>query len=257
MKKSIIMSSLCALVLVSGTLSADTTDLDKYHKEETKQGNNHAVPQNHPAPQNHPIPQNHSVPQNHAAPYDVHKEYRRVNNERYIPSHPSTYNHHYVEPHYRTVLPPERRAGWVTHNLPVAAFILAFGGINYYYHEGLFYHPSRGAYIVVNPPLGMIVPSLPIGYSMVRVYDRDYFFYDNIYYEWAPSYNGYRVVELPTTMDIPQSTQIDNPVGTIYYDLPFGAQKRLINGVEYYFVDGQYLLSTLQNGTVVYVVVNP
>lgn len=184
--------------------------------------------------------------------YEVRKEYPRVNNERYTPHyvHPREYNHRYVDSRYRVVLPPERRSGWIIPHLPSAAFILSFGGMSYYYHEGLFYHPHRGAYVVVNPPIGMIVPTLPLGYSMVRVYNRDYFFYDNVYYEWAPQYNGYRVVQLPTSMN-------QSPLGSIYSQLPQGAEIRIINGVEYYYFNGQYLLSTVQNGAVVYVVVNP
>ena len=288
--KKFMTASVCIFVLMVGTLCADN-DGDYNPRNDPKRGDNHGghtappshpmppsnvapqgreAPQNHSAPQGRAVPPSKVAPQSHVAPpppshtspqnrspYDAHKEYKRVNNERYVPSRPSAYNHHYVEPHYRVVLPPERRSGWVIHQLPLTAFILAFGGVNYYYHEGLFYHPSRGAYIIVNPPIGMIIPSLPTGYSMVRVYGRDYFFYDNIYYEWAPSYNGYRVVELPETTSTSQNSQMDNPVGTIYYDLPSGAQRRLINGVEYYYADGQYLLSTVQNGTIVYVVVNP
>ncbi|MDD2382829.1 MAG: hypothetical protein PHN18_01425 [Sulfurospirillaceae bacterium] len=246
--KKLMTVSLCVGVLIASTLYADN-DRDNTSREEYKRGDNHG---------GHTPPPKYSVPQKRT-PYVVHKEYQRVNNERYIPKNirPNEYNYHYVEPHYRMVLPPERRSGWVIYNLPSAAFILAFGGITYYYHEGIFYHPSRGAYIVVNPPLGMIVPSLPMGYSMVRVYNRDYFFYDNIYYEWAPSYNGYRVVELPTNVTMPQNTQMNNPIGTIYYDLPRDSEVRIINGVQYYYFEGQYLLSTVQNGNVVYVVVNP
>jgi hypothetical protein len=248
MKKYTTIVSFCVLALLSSALYAEN-DRDKSPKQDSRRGDTH---NGHVTP-----PKSHVTPKEDRASYNTHKEYRRVNNERYIPYRPSAYNYRYIEPHYRVVLPPERRSGWVTHHLPSSAFILAFGGSNYYYHEGLFYHPSRGAYIIVNPPLGMIVPILPVGYSMVQVYDRDYFFYDNIYYEWAPSYNGYRVVELPTIVNTPQNVQTNNPVGTIFYDLPQGAEKRIINGVEYYYFEGQYLLSTLQNGSVVYVVVNP
>lgn len=255
MKKSLLSTViLCALCV--GNLSADNDR--EYHPKESHTNND--MTKGHPAPIKREVQVDKKIynerVRDYHAPTKREAPFITKNAREY---HAPIYKdeHHYVDRHYRVVLPAERRAGWVIHTLPSTAFMLSLGGLSYYYYDGLFYHPYRGAYRVIAPPVGIIVPSLPMGYSIIKWYDRDYYFYDNVYYEWLPYERGYRVVELPSSSPMQQSFNTDNPIGTIYYELPNGVEVRLINGIEYYYFEGQYLLSTIQNGKVVYVVVNP
>lgn len=124
------------------------------------------------------------------------------------------------------------------------------------------------------PPIGAIVPILPFGYVIISLYGRDYYYYDNTYYEWAPLYNGYRVVPIPMA---PQSNIIVEPTpiitngtsvnqgvvdgayapGTIFYKLPDGATERILNGVSYYWFEGHYFSKTTRDGKEIYIVVSP
>ncbi len=104
------------------------------------------------------------------------------------------------------------------------------------------------------------MPLLPIGYSIIGFYGRNYYYLDNTYYEWAPAYDGYRVVQLPTSVETtyPQQDIVNTYIpGNIFYNLPDGAQLRILDGVEYYWFEGHYFLKTVKNGETVYIVVNP
>lgn len=157
---------------------------------------------------------------------------------------------HHVE------LPTHRRPGWSVAHVPLAAIVLSVAGLNYYYHEGLFYHPREGQYIIVEPPIGGVVPMLPRGYSVVRSYNRDYYFYENTYYERIPNSESYRVIEFSPSNEM-SSRQENYRLGSIIYHLPNGAEARYIDGRQYYYFEGQYFLPTVQNGGVAYVVVDP
>ena len=187
---------------------------------------------------------------------------RRDDNRRGEQEHRNNYDthrapeHRYVERNYHVDLPTHRRPGWGIAHVPLAAIILSVAGVNYYYHEGLFYHPREGQYIVVRPPIGGVVPMLPPGYSIIRSYNREYYFYENTYYEPIPNSSSYRVVEFSSSPES-FSSQDYYPLGTIIYHLPNGSEARIINGRQYYYFGGQYFLPTVQNGAVAYVVVNP
>lgn len=113
-------------------------------------------------------------------------------------------NHHYqygrwahspafVRPHY----------GQIEHRIPSQHIVVRFRNHPYYYHGGLFYDLNRGSYIIVNAPVGALVPSLPLGYLSFGVGPGRYFYFGGTYY--VQSGQQYEVVAPP-----PQAQQIVN-----------------------------------------------
>jgi hypothetical protein len=61
--------------------------------------------------------------------------------------------------------------------------------------EGLFYRYSPAGYVVVQPPIGAMVPMLPPGYTTVFINGMPYYYYGYTYYTMAPG--GYVVAAPP------------------------------------------------------------
>ena len=69
----------------------------------------------------------------------------------------------------------------------------------YRYHEGRFYKPAFFGlwFILIRPPIGVIVTTLPFGHKTVVCAGVTYYCHDNVYYRSHPS--GYIVVSAPDT----------------------------------------------------------
>ena len=48
-----------------------------------------------------------------------------------------------------------------------AGVVVNFGGVNFIYNNGIFYSAIKRGYEVVRPSIGMIVPSLPVGHTVI------------------------------------------------------------------------------------------
>jgi hypothetical protein len=59
----------------------------------------------------------------------------------------------------------------------------------------VWYRRSGPGFVVVRPPIGIVVPILPPGYSTVVAAGVPYYYADDVYYEQAPG--GYAVVTPP------------------------------------------------------------
>jgi len=165
--------------------------------------------------------------------------------------------HHKIHRHYKAV-PPHRRPGRVLRHLPAAAFMLGMAGITYHYHSGVFYRHYPHGYVIVRPPVGAIIPALPSGHAIVTLYGRDYYYYDDIYY--VRDRDGYRVVDEPhesEEYDEYEENKLGYNPGDLLTTLPEGAVSETIDGVQYYYYDGVYFLPNVQNGKIVFIVVNP
>lgn len=69
----------------------------------------------------------------------------------------------------------------------------------YFYQNGNFYSPAgHNEAIIVNPPYGMIIPNIPVGYQTYTVNGQEYHIYNNISYVESPN-GGYTIVETPPT----------------------------------------------------------
>ncbi|MGB5218597.1 MAG: DUF6515 family protein [Smithella sp.] len=65
----------------------------------------------------------------------------------------------------------------------------------YYAHDGVWYRHHGGRYVVVAPPIGMIVPFLPLAYATIWIHGVPYYYANNTYYTRTPE--GYVVAEPP------------------------------------------------------------
>ncbi len=80
-------------------------------------------------------------------------------------------------------------------------------GHRYYFSDGYFYEGGPGKYVIVNPPIGVIVSNVPSGCRQHWINGRVYYEYNNIYY--VPGLAGYQVVAPPVTVVEP-TTYVSN-----------------------------------------------
>jgi hypothetical protein len=69
---------------------------------------------------------------------------------------------------------------------------LELRGARFFYHHGLFFRRINSGLVIVAPPIGVVVPFLPIGYVTLRFGGWDYYYMDGVYYRPCPS--GYLTV---------------------------------------------------------------
>lgn len=93
--------------------------------------------------------------------------------------------------------------GHVVRRLPARHRTIYWSGISYLFGDGLFYRHSPAGYIIVEPPVGAIVPILPDGYTRVTVERTPRYYYEDTYYAVAPK-GGYVVVAPPASVPASQ-----------------------------------------------------
>lgn len=108
--------------------------------------------------------------------------------------------------------------------LPGAYISLAVAGAEFFYCAGLYYRYTTAGYIVIEPPIGAVIPVLPDGYSVVYVNGLPYYYYSNIYYTVAPA-GGYVVVNptvetTTTVVTTPATTVVTTPATTTSTTVP-------------------------------------
>ena len=96
----------------------------------------------------------------------------------------SRYNHGRYYPAFGTVRP----------SLPEGYRPYYRGGSRFYFSGGIWYAPSGPGFVVVRPPVGLVISVLPPYYSTVWFGGVPYYYADNVYYSWQPDQNGYAVV---------------------------------------------------------------
>jgi Family of unknown function (DUF6515) len=96
--------------------------------------------------------------------------------------------------HHDHYYPPR---GYVVHSMPPAPYVTRWRGTSYYFTDGAWYRPRGGTFVVVAPPIGLVVPVLPRYYTTVWVRGLPYYYADDVYYTWHPEERGYVVVEPP------------------------------------------------------------
>jgi hypothetical protein len=114
-------------------------------------------------------------------------------------------------------------------------------GYNGYWGNHGYYSYNRGYYnTYYRPRLGFTVGFLPYGYYPFFWGDNQYFYSDGLYYQYDNS----------------QYTVVEPPIGAEVTTLPDKAQSIVINGVQYYELNGVYYQPvTKDDGTVVYEIV--
>lgn len=89
------------------------------------------------------------------------------------------------------------RRGYVVQRLPPGPHVVRYQGQSYYYGRGGWYRPYRTGYVVVDPPVGLVVPFLP-GYSTTLYFGGiPHYRAGPVYYVWNPRARGYMVLDRP------------------------------------------------------------
>lgn len=119
-------------------------------------------------------------------------------NKGSAPAHPAAYNGHgqVLDARYNhgRYYPP---AGAVRPSLPTGYRSYNRGGQHYYLNGGVWYAPRSAGFVVVRPPVGLVIAVLPAYCSTVWFGGNPYYYANNVYYSWQPDQNGYAVVDPP------------------------------------------------------------
>ena len=105
------------------------------------------------------------------------------------PHHEEFLDNRYGHNHYY----PAR--GHYVNTLPGGHRVFVHGGLQYYYYGGVWYRPYGARFLVVAPPLGLIIPFLPPYYATIWVGGAPYYYANEVYYAQAPG--GYMIVAPP------------------------------------------------------------
>jgi hypothetical protein len=82
--------------------------------------------------------------------------------------------------------------------LPRECYTVWSDGVRYEYCDGYYYYRDRVDYVVVNPPVGTVLTSVPVTYQPVVVNGTTYYTNNGVYYIYTSA--GYQVVPAPTAV---------------------------------------------------------
>jgi hypothetical protein len=167
------------------------------------------------------------------AEIDHRESERRVHERRHVDIEADRHHAFYWSGFY---------AGMAVAVLPPGYMQVSVGATGYYYYDGVYYQPTTsGNYVVVAPPVGIIIPQLPSGVEPIAVGPTTYYYAGGAFYVQQPT--GFAVMPAP--------------LGVTVTTLPPGAAPSVVNGVLYYLANYIYYLPVMQGGVTVYVTANP
>lgn len=136
---------------------------------------------------------------------DDHREVRH-DDRGYVLDNRYNHNHYY---------PPR---GYAVGALPRGYVTINYRGGPYYYHEGIWYRPGGGRYLVVRPAVGLYVPFLPPFYTTLWFGGSPYYYADDVYYTWRPDRRQYVVTDPPADAANPGTPPpgASNPASDIF-----------------------------------------
>jgi len=116
-----------------------------------------------------------------------------------------TQHHRPHRPHHKPVRiahkhrwrPSRYHYGHRWHRLPKTYVSLSFGGLGYYFSDGIFYRPHGPGYVVAQAPVGAFVQALPGTAVSLSYNGLNYFVAYDTYYRWDHHRRGYLVVANP------------------------------------------------------------
>ena len=100
------------------------------------------------------------------------------------------------------------KRGYVVKELPPDRRIFKHHQDHYYFNDGIWYRPSVGGFIVITPPIGLVVPFLPAFYTTIWVGRNPYYYADGVYYLWRPEDRVYVVTDPPPEEEVIPETNI-------------------------------------------------
>lgn len=92
------------------------------------------------------------------------------------------------------------RPGWAVRAPPPRASITFWGGVGYRYYDGIWYTGGPQGYVVVRPPIGIVVTDRPALATVLAIGGLSYLYANGIYYREQPGV-GYEVVPPPVDGD--------------------------------------------------------
>ena len=134
--------------------------------------------------------------------------------------HHAHHHKHFNRPYRYTNLP---RCGTIINVRPQNGNLIAFKGVNYHFHNGIWYKPYKKKFIVFRPVVGVRIKTLPINCYHFTIRNRKYHYYYGTYYALVPKTNEYEVVQ--------------PPLGAKVDELPDDCKEKNINGETYYELD--------------------
>lgn len=99
---------------------------------------------------------------------------------------------------------PDR--GAVVRDAPRRATGVNYAGLSYRFSAGVWYERVGPAYIVVAPPIGVIVPELPAFATSFDSGGKTYLYANDVFYRARPDLGGYEVVNDPAD-EVPVHSQ--------------------------------------------------
>jgi len=108
------------------------------------------------------------------------------------------YNKHHDRHFGHDHVYPDR--GSVFRDAPKGSIIINYAGLPYRFSNGVWFEPRGPAFIVVMPPVGVVVPSLPAFATPLELGGESYFYANDVYYLARPELGGYEVVNDPADM---------------------------------------------------------
>jgi len=120
---------------------------------------------------------------------------------------PVPYNRHQDPHHGHNHVYPDR--GAIFRDLPRRAVAVNYAGVSYRFADGIWFEPRGPAFIVVAPPIGLMVPSVPGSATTIQEHGETYLYANEVYYRPRPDLGGYEVVNDPA--DAAATTQDTAP----------------------------------------------
>jgi len=122
--------------------------------------------------------------------YDDRRDYDRRYDDRRYDDRRDYDRRHYEERYY-----PSR--GYVVPRLPHSHRVVHYHGDRYYYGDGAWYRPYGPNFMVVAPPIGLVVSFLPEVQATLFFGGIPYYQAGPVYYARRPGYGGYVVAQPP------------------------------------------------------------
>lgn len=110
-------------------------------------------------------------------------------------------NEHYDTAHGHNHYYPARDVHF--DRVPIGARQFEFHGDHYWWHDGVWYRPFGGAYVVVGAPIGLYIPLLPAFATAVVFGGITYYYANDTYYYYHPDIQQYEVVAPPQAVSAP------------------------------------------------------
>ncbi len=91
--------------------------------------------------------------------------------------------------------------GYAMTRLPPRHQEIRFHNSRYYYQGGVWYRPDGPRFVVIAPPIGVVISTLPAFYTTLWLGGIPYYYANDTYYTWQPELHGYQVTAPPGQLD--------------------------------------------------------